>query len=77
VNSFRLSTEQRATPLPDEFPMQRNLFGSVADVPERFADNGDDWGFSNFQPFSKSSLKRKPRGRPTKDCLPNVTPLRF
>ena len=55
----------------------RSIFGRMAHVPKRFANNGDDRGTSDFQPFSRSSLKRKPRGRPTKDCLANVTPLRF
>ena len=49
----------------------------VPDVPERFSNNGDDRGISDFQPFSRTSLKWKSRGCPTKNCCANLTPLRF
>ena len=53
----------------------RLIFGSLKDVPKRFANNGDDQGISDFQPFSRTSLKWKSRGCPTKNSLANVAPL--
>src|SRR5258708_3010094 len=38
------------------------IFRSMAYVPERFPNNGDDRGISDFQPFSRTSLKWKSRG---------------
>jgi len=66
--------------------MQRNPVGDFSGLidlwerarcPKTLSNNGDDRRISDFQPFSRTSLKWKSRGCPTKNSLANVTPRRF
>src|SRR5262245_51735730 len=53
------------------------IFRSMTYVPERFPDHCNDRRFTEGQLLRRASVKRKPRGSPTKNCCANLTPLRF
>ena len=53
------------------------LFGSMAYIPERFADDCNDRRLTEGQLLRSASVKRKPCGSPTKNGGANLTPLRF
>jgi hypothetical protein len=53
------------------------IFGSVANVEVRLADNSDHRRFIDHQLLGGASVKREARRCPTKNRGPNFTPLRF
>jgi hypothetical protein len=53
------------------------IFGSVANIEERLADNSDDGRFFDDQPFSGLDAKRESGPRPTENRVADLTPLRF
>ncbi len=53
------------------------IFWRVADVPKRFANNGDDRRFVDCKFSRRANVQRKARPRPTENRLTNLTPLRF
>ena len=67
--------------------MQRNLVGDFSGLIDLWQHNRcpktfskrmvTSKGISEFQPFSRTSLKWKSRGCPTENDFTNVTPLRF
>jgi hypothetical protein len=59
--------------------MQRSLrdtFSGLIDLWVRGRDNCDDRRISDVQLLSRTSVKREPRSRPTKNHVANLTPLR-
>jgi hypothetical protein len=53
------------------------IFEEVSDIEKCFANDGDYGRLMERQLFRRASVKRKSRSRPGKNCLPNLTPLRF
>ena len=53
------------------------IFERMTDIEERFAGNGDDGSLIQRQLFSRASVKRESRRRPTINSFSNLTPLRL
>jgi hypothetical protein len=55
----------------------RLIFGSVAYIPKRFANDRDRLGFVECKFSCRANVQRESSARPTENGLANLTPQRF